>query len=95
MAPGKRPRKADIHAAAMKGKLPPIPDFTAATHKRFRPLLATAVELAKAGDIEGLKALAVKPISTSPKAIDRYRNFAVIALEARASKWKATPEAQG
>lgn len=71
-------------AAAQAGKLPAEPDFSAETHKRFRPKLAEVVALAKAGDVAGLRAFDIKPISTSPKAIDRYRNLAVIALEARA-----------
>lgn len=70
--------------AAQKGTLPSEPDFSAETHKRWRPKLAEVVALAKAGDVEGLRAYDIKPISTSPKAIDRFRNLAVVALEARA-----------
>lgn len=69
--------------AAKAGKLPPQPDFSADTHKRWRPKLAEVVALAEAGDIAGLKAYDIKPISTSPKAIDRFRNLAVVALESR------------
>ena len=39
--------------------------------------------MAKAGDIEGLKAAVIKPYSSSPKAMAKYRDLAVIALEAR------------
>ena len=59
------------------------PDFSAPTHERFRPRLAELVKLVKAKDIAGLKAFDIKPVSTSPKAMDRYRNLAVIALEAK------------
>jgi len=74
---------AEQFEAAQKGKLPPPPDFSANTHTRFRPGLAELVKMAKAGDIKKLKAYPIKPISTSPKAMDRYRNLCVIALEAK------------
>lgn len=70
--------------AAARGELPEPPDFSAETHKRFRPKLAELEALVKAKDVAGLKAFEIKPISTSPKALDRYRNLAVIALEASA-----------
>lgn len=72
--------------AAKRGELPAEPDFSAETHKRWRPKLAEVVAMAKAGDLEGLRAYEIKPISTSPKAIDRYRNLAVVALEAKATR---------
>lgn len=74
--------RAQIQADAEKGKLPPIPDFSADTHTRFRPKLAELVALVKAKDVKGLKAYPINPISTSPKAMDRYRNLAVVALQA-------------
>lgn len=80
-APGKR---AGLELAAASGTLPTAPDFSAETHKRFRGKLAELVKLVEAGDIAGLKAFAINPISSSPKALDRYRNLAVIALEFRA-----------
>ena len=45
--------------------------------------------MVEAGDIKGLKAYAIKPISSSPKALDRYRNYAVTALEAQKKAAKA------
>lgn len=78
-------KRAAILEAAQRGELPAAPDFSAETHKRFRPKLAQLVELAEAGDIEGLKAIEIKPISSSPKAMAKYRDLAVIALEARAA----------
>jgi len=47
-------KRAAIEAAAREGKPPEPPDFSAETHKRFRNKLA--VELAKAGDLRGLRA---------------------------------------
>ena len=80
----KRPlgKRATIEAAAREGKLPEPPDFSAPTHTRFRNKLASVVELAKAGDLKGLQAFKVNPVSSSPKAIARYRDLCIIALEA-------------
>ena len=75
-------RKAII-AQAQTGNLPEPPDFIAETHKRFRPKLAKLVEMAKAGDVDGLKAMEINPISTSPMAMARYRDLCVVALRAQ------------
>ena len=75
-------RRAEIVANAAKGILPPAPDFSAETHRRFRGKLAEIVKLVEAGDVAALKAIEIKAYSSSPKALDRYRNLAVIALEA-------------
>lgn len=85
-APGKR---AAILEAAQRGELPAAPDFTAETHKRFRAKLAEVVAAAEAGDLAALRAFEIKPVSSSPKAIIKYRDLAVIALEARAAKGAA------
>lgn len=84
--PGKR---AAILAAAEGGQVPDAPDFSAETHKRFRPKLAEVIAMVEAGDLKGLKAFKIKPVSSSPKAIAKYRDLAVIALEARAKMGKA------
>jgi hypothetical protein len=82
-----KPRMSAKHkealALAEKGELPKEPDFSAETHKRWRPKLAEVVALAKAGDVDGLRAYAINPISTSPKAIDRFRSLAIVAIESR------------
>lgn len=75
-------KRATIEAAAREGKLPEPPDFSAPTHTRFRNKLASVVELAKAGDLKGLQAFQIDPVSSSPKAIARYRDLCIIALEA-------------
>lgn len=86
-APAKEERatgkRAAIEEAARQGQLPSPPDFSAATHARFRAKLAKLVEMVEAGDVEGLKGFAINPVSTSPRAMARYRDLAVIALEAR------------
>jgi len=77
-------KRAQIEADAQPGKLPSAPDFSAPTHERFRPKLAEVVALAKAGDSKGLRAYKINPVSSSPKAILRYRDLCVTALEAKA-----------
>lgn len=73
-----------LEAEAHKGQLPAPPDFSAPTHARFRNKLAKLTELAGAGDIDALRAFEINPVSSSPKAMARYRDLCVIALEARA-----------
>lgn len=75
-------RKAIIEQA-QAGLLPAAPDFSKPTHARFRAKLAKLVALGEAGDIEGLKAVEINPVSTSPKAMARYRDLAIMAIEAR------------
>lgn len=80
--PGKRRAIID---QAQAGVLPQPPDFSKPTHARFRAKLAKLVELAEAGDAESLKVIQINPVSTSPKAMARYRDLAIIAIEARAN----------
>ena len=82
----RRRRDADIEAKARQGELPPPPDFSAPTHARFRAKLAALVELAGKADVTGLRAIAINPVSSSPKALARYRDLAVLAIEARESR---------
>jgi len=81
--------RADAMAAeakAARGELPAPPDFSADTHKPYRAKLAKLIEMAEAGDVAGLRAMAINPTSTSPKALIRFRDLAIRALEARAAK---------
>jgi len=68
---------------AQSGALPQAPDFSKPTHARFRAKLAQIVALAEAGDIAALKAFEINPVSSSPKAMARYRELCVIAITAR------------
>jgi hypothetical protein len=77
-------KRAEVAENITKGILPPPPDFAAETHRRFRGRLAEIIKLVKAGDIAALKVIEIKTYSSSPKALDRYRNLAVQAFEARA-----------
>lgn len=79
----RRRRDADIGAKARQGELPPPPDFSAPTHARFRAKLAALVDLAGKADATGLRAVSINPVSSSPKALARYRDLAVLAIEAR------------
>jgi hypothetical protein len=74
----------ELEADARAGKLPEAPDFSAATHARFRNKLARLVELAATGDVAGLRAVEINPVSSSPRAMARYRDLCVMAIEARA-----------
>jgi hypothetical protein len=79
----RRRRDANIEAKARQGELPPPPDFSAPTHARFRTKLAALVELAGKADVTGLRAISINPVSSSPKALARYRDLAVMAIAAR------------
>jgi len=68
---------------AQTGALPQPPDFSKPTHARFRVKLAQIVALAEAGDIAALQAFEINPVSSSPKAMARYRDLCVIAILAR------------
>ena len=69
---------------AQSGAMPTAPDFSKPTHARFRAKLAQIVALAAAGDIAGLQAFEINPVSSSPKTMARYRDLCVIAITARA-----------
>ena len=73
-----------IRDQAQTGALPQAPDFSKPTHARFRAKLAQIVALAEAGDIAALQAVEINPVSSSPKAMARYRDLCVIAITARA-----------
>ncbi len=68
---------------AQTGALPLPPDFSKPTHARFRAKLAQIVALAEAGDVAALQAFEINPVSSSPKAMARYRDLCVIAIIAR------------
>ena len=70
---------------AQTGALPHAPDFSKPTHARFRAKLAQIVALAEAGDIAALQAFEINPVSSSPKAMARYRDLCVIAITARSA----------
>jgi hypothetical protein len=75
-----------IYEAAVKGKMPPVPNFAADTHAPYRAKLAVLVAAAKARDVKALKAVVINPTSTSPKAMLRFRDWSVMAIQARSKK---------
>lgn len=77
-------KKAAAQAAAAAGIVPKAPDFSAKTHARYRKKLANLEALVAAGDVAALEAFPINPISSSPQAMNRYRNLAVVALKAKA-----------
>jgi hypothetical protein len=79
----RRPTNADLKAKARQGELPPPPDFSAPTHSRFRNKLEGLIALAERGDAEALRAVTINPVSSSPKALARYRDLCITAIEAR------------
>jgi hypothetical protein len=82
--------RAQREADALAGILPTPPDFSAPTHKPYRARLEALVALVQAGDIKGLRDIEmIPPRSTSPKALHRYRDLALMAFCARA---KATAD---
>jgi hypothetical protein len=94
--PNRRPRKLVSRAQgqslrkgmaeALQGVIPAPPDFTAATHKSWRKKLEALTALVEARDLDGLRAFQVNPILTSPKALARYRDCAIAAIEAQARR---------
>jgi hypothetical protein len=56
------------------------PDFSAKTHERYRGKLAAVVAMVEARDVDGLRSFHINPVSTSPKAIMRYRDKALAEL---------------
>jgi hypothetical protein len=76
-------KRAQAEADAAAGKLPAPPDFSAETHARFRKRLSEIEAAVKAGDIKALRADTTEPKSSSRVALCRYRDLAIIALEAQ------------
>lgn len=76
-------KRAQIEADARNGVVPQAPDFSADTHKRYRAQLQAVVAMVEASDTKGLRAEVIKTTGSSGKALARYRDLAVIALEAR------------
>ena len=83
--PAKLNLKAEALAAAQRGELPQPPDFSPKSHAPFRKPLAAVVAMVEAGDIKGLKAHPMQPKSSSRVMLCRYRDLAIVALEAKAA----------
>lgn len=75
-------KRALADQSAKEGVLPPPPDFSAATHKYYRPLLAKAVDLVGAKDVPALKSMTFRETGGSGKALRRFVARSITALEA-------------
>ena len=75
-APAIGKRQANL-GQAQAGSLPAAPDFSKPTHARFRAKLAQIVASAEAGDIAGLQAFEINPVSSGPKAMALYRDLCI------------------
>lgn len=87
-------KRAEVLANAAAGIVPSAPDFSAPTHKRFVKKLNEVIALAEAGDLKGLRASQISVVSSSPRAIARYRDLCVTALEAQRKAAKAAAKAE-
>lgn len=83
-APTKRASPDDQHAAAKAGHIPAPPDFSAKSRERYRPKLQGIVDLVVARDHKALKALTINPVDSAHKIMARYRDHALLALQAQA-----------
>jgi hypothetical protein len=69
---------------AAKGQLPESPDLSApSTSPSDRKELAALTAMAEAGDVAGLRAYGIRPYYSGAIKLDRYRQLAIIAIEAR------------
>lgn len=92
-APKEPSKKQVALEAAQRGEMPTAPDFSKETHKRWRKKLQQLVDYVAAGNLRGLKADDTQPLSSSRVMLCRYRDLAIVALEARRKAAKAAPKA--
>jgi 5-methylcytosine-specific restriction protein B len=78
-------RLAEEGANAELGTLPAPPNFHADTHIPHRRRLADLIDLAIASDMSGLEKYVINLVSSSPIAMDKYRNRCVTALRYQAA----------
>lgn len=67
---------------AKAGTIPAPPNFSAPTHEPWRTLITEVIDAAKAKDRDSLKKIEIKPTSSTPKALDRFRKLCLTALAA-------------
>ena len=81
--PGMSAKNAALYMEAARGVMPTPPDFSKPSYACDRGRLAELVKLAEAGDAAGLRAYGIHVFYTAAQQLDRYRQMAVIAIEAR------------
>lgn len=83
-APAKKQDRHDADLEAAKaGKIPKEPDFSKPSRERYRAKLKAITALIRTKDVKGLKALNINPVDSANKIMCRYRDHAVIALQAK------------
>jgi hypothetical protein len=86
--PAPKPRAAIAAAmeAAERGVMPTPPDFNKPAHVGYRKRLQALVDMAEAGDLDGLQATVIETKCSSRVLLARYRDLAVRALIAKAEQ---------
>ena len=80
---------AALYMAAAADVMPQPPDFSKPSYASDRGRLLQLVRLAEEGDIESLRAYAIKTYYSASIELDRFRHRAILALEARARQEQA------
>ena len=88
-APAPLSKRAQAMADAEAGNMPAAPDFSAETHKPYRTMHAKLCEAIAAGNPTEIKRILIPTYNSSVVALNRYRELALIALEARKAHAKA------
>lgn len=83
-------KRAQAETDAANGILPPDPTVTRGdSNKRWIAPMDRLIAARDAGDIDALKAEVLPTYSSTPKALGKFRDLCVVALEARAAKGAA------
>ena len=80
---GMSAKNAALYMAAGRGIMPTPPDFSKPSYASDRGRLLQLVRLAEEGDIDSLRAYAIKTYYSAAIELDRFRHRAILALEAR------------
>lgn len=79
-------KRAQVEVDAAAGKLPPLPSFGGQDKARYAKQVEELGALTAKKDIKGLNALEIPTYSSCRRAMAKYRDLAVIALQAQAAK---------
>lgn len=80
------PKQLAALEAAKTGTLPEPPDFSAPSYTPpYTKPRQALIDLATAGDVDGLRAFALKTYDSGFVALDRYRKLCIVALTAQAA----------
>lgn len=79
-------KRAQVEVDAAAGKLPPLPSFGGQDKARYAKQVEELSALTAKKDIKGLNALEIPTYSSCRRAMAKYRDLAVLALQAQAAK---------